>query len=301
MVNINYVLIKSIWLFALLMICLVSVNCDENVTNPTSEEHSFEISYPLNHKSVYASQLYFEHNDSLQLYNLLIYSVQFMENRVTGDTLFYKGVFNEYSKWYDNNTISIDSSEITIVFWENWVLLQENKSRFVDKRILTKSTHTSTDTTILFIWETNYFPMYPRYLHANNQASLLIPTYSALQTFTFATDRFEKWADIFGEESGLRYTVCDSVMYHDEPTNNYSTSITGLIDKHGLILSQKSRLGFIRKIITDPPYIVKDSVMIYDLTRRIIDFTDPANIVDLSVYATEVQEKGLKFFIKNLE
>ncbi len=93
--------------------------------------------------------------------------------------------------------------------------------------------------------------MYPRYLQSNTQESLFIPGYSALHTFTFTTDQFEKWSDIFGEDSGLRYTICDSVMF-------------------------------------------------YDLTRCIVDFTDPANIVDLSVYANEVQEKGLKFFTEEL-
>ena len=301
MLDINFTVTKTICLFAILMIGLFYVNCDENITNSPSKDHPFEISYPLNHTSVYASQLYIEDNDSLYLANLLIYSVQFRENQVADDTIYYKGLFNEYLKWYDNNRVSTDSSEITVAFWKNWILLQQTTYRFDEERILSKPTHSFSDTTIFFIWDAYYFSLYPRYLQANSQASLFIPGYLGSRTFTFSTGQFEEWSDIYGEESGLRYTVWDTVMNYEKPVNNYSIASTGLIDKHGLILSQKSRLGFSVSYIFPDFHMVRDTVIFNYLTRRIVDFIDPAQIADLSVYADEVQEKGLEFFINNFE
>ncbi len=279
---------------------LPQAGCEKKVTGP-SDNNPVNVSFPIGRKCVYACAAYADRVDSTGLQWLKIFSIQFDGTRASDDTLFYMGHVTrlqtprfDAAAGFTRSKIrgfetEPDSGGILVSVDRSWVLFQacglmDGFEPFLKPgRGLRSGTDTMSVPTELF----GQGPVYPRKPRPYGQYDAYRPygeNYESLRR-TFDFEGFRTWSSPFGIWTGLFFSVRHTL------SETMAIDMTGIMDSHGIIASQYA-LQMVGTSPGDPAGI--DTTTIYQLNRRLADFTDPASLHPLSWYADKVLREGLE-------
>jgi len=288
-------------LLILMLTGLFLFGCNETLTPPVESDY-VDVEFPINKKAIYAVAVYSEDVDSLKTMFLSVYSLQFDSVFTNANGTEYIGRIEHYdSIHFDYDGISNDpsvfyeSGSIAVTVNNKWVLFQQSEVRSVFQ-IFMKSNSIVSDTTDLPTEFFNQLPMFPNRLEKNSSYSIFRPgeepSQGAVSLFlgvqrNFEVEDYVDWNDIYGSNRGLYYTTEHKLKLDSDLTFDYR----GIIDSRGVVVSTSTKESVITTI-ENPDGI--DTLTLHTVNRRIIDFDSPENMNELSWYAKNVSENGLK-------
>ena len=204
----------------------------------------------------------------------------------------YIGLEEVYYTQLSENGIfeSQESGNIVVSVDDKWVLFQH--SEFISGgQIFLKRNSILTDTTLIPTRLENQFPLFPKIVTPNTHYSVYRPGDDSLYFLGVLRDLevkdFVEWTDFYSSDRGLYYKT-----NHTIPNFNFEIEFNGIIDSKGIIVSRYS----IELLNTSPESPdISDTVIAHTINRRIVDFTEPENIKELSWYADYVKENGLTY------
>jgi hypothetical protein len=275
----------------LISLSLILTNCYEELIPPPNVE-AITIEYPLGKKAIYAVGYYNGNTDSLITEFITIYSLQFNTHTITNNIHEYKGIIESYGKPYfdiDSSQILVDklSGEVVLTVDSKWMLFQYGGFIGAGENFM-KIEFTESDTTLVPTEEYNQFPLFPKEIIPNKAYSVYRPADDSLFLDVQRNLEFfdyNEWNDIYGNDRGVYYTT-----EHIIKDFGFTIDFRGLVDSQGLITSSSS-FDLIVSSVTNPD--VMDTVVSHRINRRIVNFTDPENVNELSWYADYVYENGL--------
>ena len=291
----NLLKIKIVILPPLILVVLFITSCSESVTPPV-EDNSINIKFPIGKKAVYAIGTYSGEVDSMETMFLNIFSLQFDSVLTKENGLEYIGKVEYTGRSLIDSMTSIadfgpTSGKIVVSVDEKWVLFQQSEV-MASAQIFLKRSSDDTDTTLTPTLLENQFPVFPKKIEPNTFYSVYRPVSADTSQFLavqrdFDVKDYTEWNDIYGNEKGLFYKTEHILKFGQDLILNF----TGIIDEKGVVVSNYT----IKTIIStrDNPSGV-DSVTIHTINRRILDFTEPENVKELSWYADYVIENGLE-------
>ncbi len=280
-------------LIVLFSLVLLVNGCNENITPPVNED-TIVINFPIGKKAVYAVGTYFENKDSLSSQYLSIYSLQFDAVQIKDNVTEYVGRVEEYNKLFNNpDSIFIGGNqkgtgEITVSIDNKWVLFQHSDV-IGSYQIFMKRNSTTTDTTLIPTLLASQFPTFPKTITSNTNYSIYRPgsdSFFIPVQRDFEVHEAKTWTDIYGSSKGL---YCKTEHHILSLVINFNA----IIDSNGIVTSRSTMEDMIISTFEYPNGI--DTVTSHTINRRIVDFTEPENIKDLSWYADYVSEHGLSF------
>ncbi|MDA3861703.1 MAG: hypothetical protein PF445_10785 [Melioribacteraceae bacterium] len=270
--------------------------CSESLTPPI-DDNSINIEFPIGKKAVYAVGLYEgESVDSLQAWGVNIFSLQFDTVLTKTDGIEYIGNIELFYSILDSNLGTgaefNSSSSIKVSIDEKWVLFQ-NSNIIGSSSIFMKRNSILSDTTLFPTFANNQFPVFPKKIIPNTFYSVYRPiavdsTFLAAQR-DFVVKDFAEWNDFYGSNSGLYYTTEHVLKFENEMEFDFK----GIIDERGVVISVFTLENFVLSTVQNPDG--EDTVTVHKINRRIVDFTEPENINELSWYSDYVLENGLKY------
>ncbi|NOX66091.1 MAG: hypothetical protein GXO85_09940 [Chlorobi bacterium] len=298
----NLLKIKIVILLPIIIVILFFTACSESVTSPV-ENNSISIKFPIGKKAVYAIGTYSGNVDSMEIMFMNIYSLQFDTVLTKGNGLEYIGKVEYTGKSLMDSITSISdlgptSGKILVSVDEKWVLFQQSEV-LGSGQIFLKRDAINTDTTLTPTMLENQFPVFPKKIEPNTFYSVYRPV-SADSMYLRPSPRFlavqrdldvkdyTEWNDIYGNEKGLYYKTEHVIKIGDDLILNF----VGIIDEKGVVVSNYT-LKTVISTSEDPSG--GDSITTHTINRRIVDFTEPENVKDLSWYADYVIENGLEF------
>ncbi|MBI9072739.1 MAG: hypothetical protein JEY94_14150 [Melioribacteraceae bacterium] len=266
---------------------LLIASCD-NSTNP-QKDGSVQVDLPLGKKAVYATATYIG-DDNKTLMGLEIYSIIFNSATETVGTNELVGIVEADYKFVNstgtvNHQFYLESGPITVSVSDSWIEFQQSDvmlaiNIFMKKNIIYK------DTTRVPDKFHSHFPAYPRIIESNKEYSILRPeqsdddfSYIALGR-KFSAHGIVDWKDNYGNCEGI-YMTKDHNLYIG---NTNSIKFKTIVDEEGIIISQYKTTSA----------SVSGTVTANIVTRRIVDFTEPENVKDLSYYVDLVYSRGIK-------
>jgi len=292
---------KAVKLVALTLIGLLYFGCNDSLT-PTTESDSIDVEFPVGKKAIYAVAVYSGDVDSLKTMFLSVYSLQFDSILTNANGTEYIGRIEHYdSIHFDYDGISYDpsvfyeSGNIVVTVNDKWVLFQQSEVRSVFQ-IFMKSNSIESDTTELPTEFFNQLPMFPNRLEKNSSYSIFRPgeelSPGAESLFigvqrNFEVEDYVDWNDIYGSNRGLYYTSEHKL----EVGRDFTFDYRGIIDSEGVVVSTSTKESVITTL--DNPDGI-DTLSVHTVNRRIVDFGLPETMNELSWYAKNVSENGLK-------
>jgi len=268
--------------------------CSDSGTTP-KEDNSINIEFPIGKKAVYAIGLYEGDSvDSLKPLGVNIYTLQFDSINTKSDGLEYVGNVELFYFIPDTSFrtgVKLNFAGIIKVSVDDkWVLFQYSDVPS-SLNIFMKQKSTLTDTLIhpeLYFYQ---FPAFPKIMRENTIYSAFSPRddiyINGLQR-DFDVKNCVDWKDIYGHNRGLYYTT-DQILKCE---NDIILNIRGIVDKFGVVTSIIDFEDIMLSRRDNPEQI--DTLSIYQISRRIVEFTEPENVKDLSWYSNYVLENGLK-------
>jgi len=290
---------NAVKLVALTLILLLYFGCNDTLTPPIESDY-VDVEFPVGKKAIYAVAVYTGDVDSLKKMSLAIYSLQFDKVLTKANGVEYIGRIEHYdSIHFDYDGISIDpsvfyeSGEIIATVNDKWVLFQRSDVKSVFQ-IFMKRNSIKIDTTELPTEILTQLPMFPNRIEKNSSYSIFRP--SADSSFigvqrNFDVEDYVDWNDNYGNGRGLYYTTEHILKFYGDYTINFR----GIIDSRGVIISTTAMKRDISTI--ENPQAV-DTITVYTVNRRIVDFGLPETMQELSWYAKNVSENGLKLLDK---
>ena len=100
----------------------------------------------------------------------------------------------------------------------------------------------------------------------------------------FNVNRTIDWNDHYSRDSGFEVMVEHRLL-------GFTINFDLVIDSHGIV---NSHMSYVNKEIS-PEGALLDSSITHVVNRRIVDYSDPSAVLDLTHYANEVIENGLLF------
>lgn len=292
---------KIVILLPIILAVLFFTACSESVTPPI-ENNSINIKFPIGKKAVYAVGTYSGDVDSLETMFMNIYSLQFDTVLTKGNGLEYIGRVEYSGRSLMDSITSISdlgptSGKIVVSVDDKWVLFQQSEV-IGSGQIFMKRNSSGTDTTLIPTMLENQFPVFPKKIKPNTFYSVYRPSSSdslSLRPFErflavqrdFDVKDYTEWSDIYGNEKGLFYKTEHVLKLSQELTIDFA----GIIDDKGVVVSNYTLKTVIRTV--ENP-LGGDSITTHTINRRIVDFTDPENVKELSWYADYVIENGLE-------
>jgi len=284
----------------LFLIILLFVGCNEDSTAliPPVDDSAIEINFPIGKTAVYAVGTYFENEDSLSGQYLSIYSLQFDEMGIKNNVAEYSGKIEEHSRLFNNpDSIFIggsgtDIGTINVTIDNKWVLFQHS-SVMGSYQIFMKRISTTTDSTLIPTFYANQLPMFPKILTSNTTYSVYRPGTDSLfgpVQRDFEVHQEKTWTDIYGSSKGL-YCETDHLVF------SFLLNFNAIFDSHGIVTSRLTVEDSIIRTVEYPDGV--DTVTYHLINRRIVDFTEPENVKELSWYADYVSENGLALLEEN--
>ncbi len=285
-------------LVVLILIGLLNTGCSENLTPPI-DDNSIDIEFPIGKKAVYAvgSHEGDKDSDTLEMLSISIFSLQFDSVITKTNAIEYIGQV----VCYNSNLLENDSSEyvpiggqyagnIVVSIDDKWVLFQESEV-MGSAQIFMKRASTETDTTEIPTLHYNQFPVLPKRITPNTFYSAYRPNDDSLHFLSVQRDfdvkEYVKFSDIYGMNEGLFYSTEQTLFIG----NNFTLNYNGIIDSKGVVSSTTSVEWIIIGSSSPEPI---DTVTQHLVNRRIVDFTEPENVKDLSWYSKYVIENGLE-------
>ena len=270
--------------------------CSDSVTVP-KEDNSVNIEFPIGKKAVYAIGLYEgDLVDSLKPLGVNIFTLQFNSVLTKSDGLEYVGNVELYYSILDSTFGTgaefNSSGSITVSVDDKWVLFQH--SEIIESgSIFMKQTSILTDTTLIPTLLNNQFPIFPKKITPNTFYSVYRPgddtsLFIGVQRDLDVID-YVQWNDIYGNTSGLYYTTEHVLKFGNDMLLNFR----GIIDKNGVVTLLITFENSVISTINNPDG--GDTVNVHQINRRIVEFTEPANVKELSWYAGYVIENGLVY------
>lgn len=272
---------------------LFNIGCSESLTPPINDE-SINIEFPIGKKAVYAIANCIGDIDSLELEFVQIFSLEFDSVVSKFDRVEYVGKIENLNKSFlseDSNKVYRDFSpeKIIVSIDDKWVLFQHSEN-YNSSMIFMKRASIETDTTSFPSHNLSQFPIFPKKITKNTFYSIYRPgddsLYIGVQR-NFDVKNSIDWNDIYGTDKGLYYTTEHNIKFDDDLIFNFK----GIIDARGIVTSIIRFDDMVRSTINNP--MGGDTITVHQINRRIVDFTEPENIKELSWYADLVRENGL--------
>ncbi len=291
----NLLKIKIVILLPLILVVLFFTACAESVTPPV-EDNSISIKFPIGKKAVYAVGVYSGDVDSLETMFINIYSLQFDTVLTKENGLEYIGKVEYTGRSLMDSITSLSdlgktSGKIVVSIDNKWVLFQQSEVSGSAQIFMKRETN-STDTTLTPTLLENQFPVFPKKIEPNTFYSVYRPVSADTSRFLavqrdFNVKDYTEWNDIYGNEKGLFYSTEHILKFSQDLILNF----VGIIDEKGVVVSNYT-LKTVISTIENPSG--GDSLIVHTINRRIVDFTEPENVKELSWYADYVIENGLK-------
>lgn len=286
---------KNIMSVILILIALVYVACSESIA-PQLNDNSINIEFPIGKKAVYAVGVYSGDVDSLETMFINIYSLQFDTVLTKENGVEYIGKVEYTGKSLMDSITSISdldktSGKIVVSVDNKWVLFQQSEVSG-SAQIFMKMNINDTDTTLIPTLAENQFPIFPKNIKPNTFYSVYRPISADTSRFLavqrdFDVKDYTEWNDIYGNEKGLFYSTEHILKFSQDLILNF----VGIIDEKGVVVSNFT-LKSVISTIENPSG--GDSLTTHTINRRIVDFTEPENVKELSWYADYVIENGLE-------
>ncbi len=291
----NLLKIKIVILLPLILVVLFFTACAESVTPPV-EDNSISIKFPIGKKAVYAVGVYSGDVDSLETMFINIYSLQFDTVLTKENGLEYIGKVEYTGRSLLDSITSLSdlgktSGKIVVSIDNKWVLFQQSEVSGSAQIFMKRETN-STDTTLTPTLLENQFPVFPKKIEPNTFYSVYRPVSADTSRFLavqrdFNVKDYTEWNDIYGNEKGLFYSTEHILKFSQDLILNF----VGIIDEKGVVVSNYT-LKTVISTIENPSG--GDSLIVHTINRRIVDFTEPENVKELSWYADYVIENGLE-------
>ncbi len=275
---------RSFFIRSISLLMFFMIQCSDNPADPPD---TISIDLPLKMKSVYAVANYAADGNADSLNYLRVSSFYFDSAYTSFDTTFLMGTY-EYLELELNGTPA--SGDILLSVTNNWVFFQNSEIIGAGADLMKLVPEMKVDTTRLPTEKYGYFSIYPRTLIQGQTYAVYRPAnegfdwgYAGVYR-EFNVKAPAVWEDHYGSDSGfevaVRHVLLGFTMYFDL-----------IIDQHGIVNSQNTAMEY----ITDENGVLIDSVLTYRINRRIVDYTVPSSVNQLSYYYTEVSTKGLKY------
>ena len=273
---------------------LLYLGCSETVT-PPPEPNSIQIEFPIGKTAIYANGVYEGDSiDSLQLLGLNVFSLQFDSIITKSNGIEYIGNIGFYTISHGGND-SLDNEfytepvKIVVSVDDDWVLFQYSEN-YNSGLIFLKRNLLVSDTTIIPTFYNNQFPVFPSEIFPNRNYSVFRPKDDSIRFLgvqrNFDVRDYSKWNDIYGDAEGLYYSTEHILHINDD----FTLYFRGIIDSKGVLISSYSKE---MELFSAESPVPSDTVTVHQINRRIVDFTEPENIKELSWYSDYVLENGL--------
>jgi hypothetical protein len=268
----------------ILLFSFISVYCG---SSPTGTSDSITINIPINKKAVRAIAYYNSFGNSDSLMHLRISSFYFDSTVTSSDTSFLFGKYERFDSDSPDNPLS---GELIVSLTNEWVFFQSSEVFDAGVDLIKPFIISDVDTTYLPTELYGYFPIYPRTINKNETYSIYRPN-NAGDGWAYADVYREfnvynsiDWNDRYSQDSGFEVMVTHSLL-------GFTLYFDLVIDSHGIVNSYWS---YVNNNIS-PEGAILDSSITHVVNRRIVDYSDPSGVLDLTHYANEVIENGLVF------
>ena len=255
--------------------------------SPTGSSDSILINIPMNKKAVRAIAYYNSIGNSDSLMHLRISSFYFNSTVSSGDTTFLFGIYERLDSDFPENPLS---GEIILSLTDNWVFFQRSDIFDAGVDLIKPHSKFMVDTTYLPTDLYGYFPVYPRTLIQNETYSIYRPSnegegwgYASVYR-EFKVNNSIDWNDHYSRDTGFEVMVKHSLL-------GFTLNFNLVLDSHGIV---NSHWSYLNKDISTEGVLI-DSAITHVVNRRIVDYSDPSTVQNLTHYANEVIKNGLVF------
>lgn len=295
-------MVNKVKLILMRILCVITVSAlfscsDDDIVNSSGETET-TINFSVGQKAVYAIARYTTNNDSTWMDLLEIFSIEFDSSYIANDTTYFEGdveyfVPESFAEQYGFEGPILAADRIKVSSDDNWILYQSG-SNLGSYRIFLKQNATNNDT-ILTQTPSEFFqraPVFPRVIKSNTEYSILRPGNNDNFLPLYREFKFKNIIELndeFGSSSGVEFEV-----KHFVASLSFSLDFSGVIDESGILISK----NITEVYITSPENPDgSNKVLITEINRRITDYTDPAQVNPLPIYADMVLEKGFNSVI----
>jgi len=243
----------------------------------------------MNRTSVYATARYESTTDTFRLADLSVYKMSFDQRLTSNDTTYQFGSVS----YLQNDSIAPGSpysgiQPVTVSLDPKWVRLQQHDAHMI-LWFLAKPEMDDTDTLQTPTASFMQYPVLPRVLNVGKTYQVYRPGtenfYSGVyRRFQVRPDTV--WTDNYGTINGI---MLETV--HALSAVNDTFHFTAVVDSHGIAVTQNVLMS---SIFVEKTTVPADTLVMINITRRIVDFASPEETEPLSYYMQEVLANGLE-------